>query len=259
MAKTIQKEELFGKCAWITGASSGIGLAIAQRLYDCVETLALSSRNKNNLIEQARQFSQNGSSKHPIFTARCDLRYSESVTAARERIAVMYENTTGEVNADVPDILINNAGACHFSLAWEYSDDQIAEMLETNLAGLIHCVRAVLPGMLRNERGIIVNILSVASVKTFTNCSVYAASKAGALAFSRSLREEVRAYNIKVIDVFAGATETPLWPEESRTAFGERMLRPDDIAEAVAAMIELARRERVSPEEITVRPRLGDL
>lgn len=255
----MQSEELFGKCAWITGASSGIGLAIARKLYGRVETLALSSRNKDNLIGQVGQFSQTYAPSRPILMAECDLRHRESIAAAHRQITDMYENTTREVGADIPDILINNAGACHFSLTWEYSDDQIAEIFETNLMGLIHCVRTVLPGMIRSGRGAIVNILSVASVKTFTSCSVYAASKAGALAFSRSLREEVRPYNIKVIDILAGATETPLWPEESRSAFGNRMLQPDDIADAVISMLELARHKRVSPEEMIVRPRLGDL
>lgn len=259
MAKTSTREELFGKCAWITGASSGIGLAIAKKLYDRVETLALSSRDKNTLIERAHQFSQNGSSKRPIFTVRCDVRFRESILAAHERIAVMYENTMGVAEIGIPDILVNNAGAGYFAKAWEYTDEQIAEMLEANLAGLINCTRAVLPGMMLCGRGVIVNILSVASVKTFTNCSVYAATKAGALAFSRSLREEVRPYNIKVIDILAGATETPLWTEESRTEFSERMMQPADIAEAVGSAIELARRERVSVEEILIRPRLGDL
>jgi short-subunit dehydrogenase len=113
--------------------------------------------------------------------------------------------------------------------------------------------------MMLCKRGTIINILSVASVKTFTNCSVYAATKAGALAFSRSLREEVRPHNIKVIDILAGATETPLWTEESRAEFSGRMMQPDDIAEAVSSAVELARRERVSVEELLVRPRLGDL
>lgn len=259
MAKATPREEFLGKCAWITGASSGIGLAIAQKLYDRVETLALSSRDKNTLIARAHQFSQNGGGKRPIFTVRCDVRYRESIIGALDRIAVMYENTVGAADIGIPDILINNAGAVYFGKTWEYADEQIAEMLETNLAGLIHCTRAVLPGMMHAGRGIIVNILSVASVKTFTGCSVYAAAKAGALAFSRSLREELRPHNIKVIDILAGATETPVWSDDSRAEFGGRMMQPDDIAETVAAALDLARRERISPEEILVRPRLGDL
>ncbi len=246
-----------GKCAWITGASSGIGLAIALKLQNRVNMLALSSRHEINIEAQITRFDPKNNNS--IITIPCDVSSRASIASARSRIADLCKDISNDNETGLPDILINSAGACYFASAWEYSDEQIDEMLNANLAGLIYCSRAVLPGMMKVKRGVIVNILSVASVKTFTNCSAYAATKAGALAFSRSMREEARAYNVKVIDILAGAAATSLWPAESLQAFEDRMMQPDDIAETVVAALELARLERLSIEEILVRPRLGDL
>ena len=117
--------------------------------------------------------------------------------------------------------LINNAGITSFKLAEENSINEINDIINTNLLGSIYAIKAVLPQMISNRSGTIINILSVVTKKTFTKSSVYSASKMGLLGYTNSLREEVRKYNIKVINVIPGATATPMWSKEMRNQFSE--------------------------------------
>jgi short-subunit dehydrogenase len=155
------------------------------------------------------------------------------------------------------DILVNNAGLGIFAPFNELSIDDVDAMLNVNLRGAFLCTQAVLSSMIERSEGVIVNINSVSALKTFKNCSMYAASKAGLLAMSRSLREEVREHGIKVIDLMIGATETDIWSVEARNEFSPRMMQPDDIAESLLATLRLS--PRMMPEELVLRPQQGDL
>ncbi len=225
------------KVVWITGANKGIGAALTELGAKRKMTIAATSR-KNDVAGAA--------TIHP-FT--CDVQSQESIeTCYREII-----NICGAV-----DILINNAGVATFSSFWETSVEEADTMLNTNLRGMWLCTKTVLPAMIKSGSGIIVNIHSVAAVKTFTNCSIYAATKAGALAMSRSLREEVRGFGIKVIDILPGATETDIWDAESRRELSPRMMQPSDIATIIWQAIDLSSGAALL-EEIVIRPQLGDL
>ena len=88
-----------------------------------------------------------------------------------------------------------------------------------NLLGSIYTTKAVLPEMIKRKSGTIINILSVAAKTVFTNSSIYTASKSGLEAFGKVLREEVREYNIRVINIFPGATATEIWSKEALDKF----------------------------------------
>jgi len=139
----------------------------------------------------------------------------------------------------------------------ENSVKEIDDVINTNLLGSIYTIKAVLPHFIRNGEGTIINVLSVVTEKTFTNSSVYSASKMGLLGYARVLREEVRKYNIRVINVIPGATETPIWTREMRDDNSERMMNPESIARLmVSAFLQS---DNLVVEDIVVRPLQGDL
>jgi len=111
--------------------------------------------------------------------------------------------------------------------------------------------------MIEQGGGTIINIISIAAKKIFTNSSVYSASKAGLLAYANSLREEVRQYNIKIINVVPGATETPIWREEVRNDYSGKMMKAEDIAQLLVWLY--LQKGNLVTEEIVVRPIFGDL
>ncbi len=236
---------------WITGAATGIGLAIAQRLVLERHTLVLSSRNEDALKRAAHELRALTNVQSAIHVVPCDVTSAVSVESAAR-----YIHTECSTNGAV-DVLINNAGVGVFKSLATIAIEDFDNMLNVNLRGAFLCIKAVLPPMIERHSGTIVNINSVAATTVFTNSTGYAASKAGLLALSRSLRQEVRSQGVRVIDVLPGATETGIWSETSRQQFRERMMQPEDVADAVAALLALS--PRAMPEEIVLRPQLGDL
>ena len=111
--------------------------------------------------------------------------------------------------------------------------------------------------MIKQGSGTIINILSTATKKVFTESSAYTASKLGLMGYANVLREEVRKYNIKVVNVIPGATETPMWSQETRKEHAERMMKPSDVARLLV-WIYLQKENMVS-EEIVIKPIEGDL
>ncbi|MCJ7552831.1 MAG: SDR family oxidoreductase, partial [Ignavibacteriaceae bacterium] len=144
-----------------------------------------------------------------------------------------------------------------FKFAEENSIQEINDIINTNLLGAIYSIKAVLPHFIENGGGTIINILSIVVKKVFTRSTAYAASKAGLLAYTDSLREEVRKHNIRVINIIPGATETPMWSQEMRKEKSEFMLTSEDVARAVVSAY--LQKDNLVTEEITLRPITGDL
>jgi 3-oxoacyl-[acyl-carrier protein] reductase len=239
-------ESLKGKTAWITGASRGIGIEIARRLAVGSVKLALSSSSKDSMIPLVTEFSGNNNT----FFFPCDLKDSDAISSVYQKI----NQAIG-----VPDILINNAGISRFAPMKDLTLEDYDNIMAVNLRGPFLTMKALINGMIERNSGIIININSVSAKKTFTNSTVYAASKAGLLAMTRSLREEVRQYGIKVIDVFPGATDTDIWSLKAREKYSHKMMKPGDVADSIISILELALNERLMPEEIIIRPTWGDL
>lgn len=229
---------------WITGASSGIGKAIAVEFASNNKTIAASARN----IEALNRL------KKEIASDKKNIKlYPLDVTDFRQ-----VNKTARLIEADYSlDCLINNAGATTFKFVKDNSIEEIDEIIKTNLNGSIYAIQAVLPRMIEQKRGTIINILSVAAEKVLTKSSVYAASKAGLLAYTKVLREELREQNIRIINILPGATRTPIWDNTVLEKHGDRMMSPADIAKFIFNVYSI--NSNLVPEEIVLRPVKGDL
>lgn len=228
---------------WITGASKGIGKAIAGELLRDDHKVAVSSRDKS-LLDKVYG-SVNGD---VLIRIPHDVRSFEQVNEAANRII----NKFGSI-----DVLINNAGITKFKPVSETTIEEFDEIIDVNLKGVVNCIKAVLPHMTERQRGWIVNIISVTVNKVFTNSGAYASSKAGVLALTNVLREEVRDKGIKVTSIIPGATGTEMWPAGVLEKYEERMMQADDVAKVVASVLRSP--DSIMMEEVLVRPQLGDL
>jgi short-subunit dehydrogenase len=229
---------------WITGASSGIGRAAACEFAKTGATVIVSSRKVGELERLHKELSKE---KLGVEVFPCNVASSTNVEQTVKKITASH----------TIDCLINNAGITSFKRAEANSIQEINDIINTNLLGSIYTIRSILPHMIERESGTIINILSIVTKKIFTNSSVYAASKSGLLAYTNSLREEVRKYNIKIINVLPGAVETPIWSEAVRTENSGKMMKPEDIAQ-ILVWLYLQKGNMVT-EEIVVRPITGDL
>ncbi|MDP4220828.1 MAG: SDR family NAD(P)-dependent oxidoreductase [Bacteroidota bacterium] len=230
---------------WITGASKGIGLACAKALAATGRRIVMSSRNRKELIDRTVEIRATGADARAV---QCDVRNEEDVDWAIKSIIKAF--------GEGPDILINNAGISPDYSIEDMTPDIFDSVIATNLTGNFLCAKAVLPEMIRKGRGTIIQMLSIASTKAFAGGAAYGASKFGALGFTNALREEVRDKGIKVVSVMPGAVETPSWGDEAEE-YHDRMMQPEDIALAIAGILEQPQRAMV--EEIVLRPIGGDL
>ena len=238
--------DLSNKKVWITGASRGIGLAIARKLKTTGASLILSSSNNSTIKEIMHEFAE-----YPkVFFLPFDLTSETEIKRIYEKIDLTLENV---------DILINNAGIATFKPFTEFTLEEFDKMNAINYRSLFLTMQAVLPEMKNRKNGLIINILSAVVKKVFLNSSIYSATKSAVLAMDAVLREEVRDKGIKIVDVMPGATETDIWDKESREKFSERMMKPEDIAESIMKVIELSQNKRLMAEEIVLRPQWGDL
>ena len=244
MKSKIAGGRLRGKIALVTGASRGIGSAIAQALTREGCNLVISGRNRSTLNEAARQLSR---SKNSVLPLVCDVRNPLDV----EQLFAVVKNHFHHL-----DVLINNAGVAHpnRSVA-KLPVESWMEVIDTNLTGMFLVTRAALPLMKRG--GAIVNNLSIAAKRVFPGSSAYNASKHGALGFTDTLREELRGQGIRVIALLPGATDTAiwktLWPEAPR----KKMMSPKTVAEAVVNALTIPAESTV--EELTIMPSAGTL
>lgn len=229
---------------WITGASSGIGKAVALEFAKIGCNVFVSARRAQEL---ERLKDEAGKPGENIYTFPCNVASSTNVDQTVKKITSEFE-----INC-----LINNAGVTSFKHAADNSVNEIYDIINTNLLGSIYSIKSVLPSLIKNESGTIINILSVVVDKIFTCSSVYAASKMGLLGYSNSLREEVRKHNIRVINVIPGATETSMWSQEIRKEKGELMMNPESIARIIVSTY--LQKDNLVAEEIVLRPITGDL
>ncbi len=229
---------------WITGASSGIGRAAAIEFAKIGTNVFVSSRRT---IELERLNKELEKEKLSVNIFPCNVASSANVDQTMKKILAV-----GKI-----DCLINNAGITSFKSAVDNSTNEIDDIINTNLLGSIYTIKYVLPHMIEQGSGTIINVLSVAAKTIFTQSSVYTAAKMGLLGYSNVLREEVRDKNIKIINIIPGATETPMWSKEIREQNSERMMQPEDIAQ-ILVWAYLQKGNMVS-EEIVVRPIQGDL
>ncbi len=241
----IELEKNFVPVVWVTGATKGIGLAVANAFSVIGCKVIITGRNKFQLEINAGKIIDQGGYALPMV---CDVTSETSVRSVMATIT----KKLGTV-----DVLVNNAGVTVFESFEKTTVKEFDQIVDTNLRGYFLCTKSVLTSMLKQKKGHIFNIHSVSATTTFLNSSVYSASKAGSLALSKSLRAEVRKKGIRVIDVLPGAVETEMWDKNSRKKFHSKMMQPEDVADAIVSVY--CQPQRMTTDEIVLRPIEGDL
>lgn len=241
---TADANALQGKLALVTGASRGIGLAIADALAAAGCNLCITACHETTLRKAAEKLS---AKNVRVLRKACDVADPASVHELFQSVKKQFSQI---------DILINNAGIAHPLAVVEKLDWEVwQQVLQVNLSGLFLVTRSALP--LMKVGSTIVNNLSVASKEVFKGMSAYCASKFGALGFTGTLREEVRERGIRVVALIPGAVDTEIWQQFWREAPRERMLSPETIAQAVVHAVTLPREAVIS--ELMIGPVAGTL
>ena len=228
--------------AIITGASTGIGRELAIELSNNY-FVYLISRNIDNL-NKTKEIINNNNNDCDIIVA--DITNQESV----EKIY----NTIHD--KDNIELLINNAGIAIFKDISSTSIDEWDKTINVNLRGSFLMTRLVVKIFKVKKSGKIVFINSGAGLKPFKNSSAYVASKYGLRGFASSLREELREYNVKVISIFPGAVDTPLWDNKNVDNIREDMMNVNDLCQTIIHSINAPNNCVV--EEILIKRNLGD-
>lgn len=221
-------QKLTGKTALITGAGRGIGRATAIAFAKEGINVGLLGRTAENLEKVAGELKDYGVN---VTMATADVANNESVIAAVEHI----KSELGAI-----DILINNAGVGKFGKFLELSPEEFKNIIDINLMGTYYVTRAVLPGMIEQNSGDIINISSTAGERGGAVTSAYSASKFGLIGLSDSLMQEVRKHNIRVTALTPSTVATDLAFAENLTDGNpENVMQPEDLAELMVSQLKL--------------------
>ena len=218
--------ELRGRVALVTGATGGIGRAIAGALHDRGAAVKLSGRRGEVLEDLARQFGERAEALPGDLSSADDVR----------RLA----EAAGEV-----DVLVSNAGIPGSGRLGEYRPEQIDRVIDVNLRSAIHLTHALLPGMLERGRGHLVYISSMSGKVATARSSLYNGTKFGLRGFAYAVREDLRGSGVGVTSVFPGfISDAGMWAEAGLDLpRGVGMRSPDQVAEGVLKGIERNRAE----------------
>lgn len=244
-SKKIQLNNLEGKVAIITGASKGIGKAIAFALGEAGAKVVLAARTQSTLKNVADELLEKGVDALHVPT---DVTDTNSVELLIRRTLDSYKKL---------DILVNNAGNGVFGNVVDFDVSDWDSVINSNLKGLFLCTKYALPTLISQGDGQIINVLSIAAKVAFQASSAYCAAKAGALALTKVLAAEVRQQNIRVTAVLPGSVETPFWDDIPQHPDFDKMLQPEHVAETVLSICQQP--IGMVTEEIIVTPPLGIL
>ena len=190
--------DLSGRVAVVTGASQGIGRACALVLAEAGADVALASRNVEKLEAVAREIEAAG---RQAMVLNVDVSDAESIKAGISKVLETWKKI---------DILVNNAGVVRDNLILRMKVEDWDAVLRTNLDGTYHCIKEVLPGMVRQRYGRIINITSVVAQVGNPGQANYIASKAGLIGLTKAVASEVARRNITVNAVSPGFIATPM-------------------------------------------------
>jgi NAD(P)-dependent dehydrogenase (short-subunit alcohol dehydrogenase family) len=242
MPRTTQR--LKRRTALITGASRGLGLAIARKFAQQGCNLVITGRHEKSLQQVSTELLR---LKIRVLAVACDVRDPHSVGTLFRSIRREFRRL---------DILVNNAGIAHANLpidrlpfpTWK-------DVFATNVDGMFLVTQAALA--LMKNGATIVNNLSIAATRVFAGSAAYNASKHAARGFTNTLREELRPRGIRVIALEAGATDTEIWKTLWPQAPRRKMMSPDTVAEAVLTAVLLP--PNATMETIEILPSVGTI
>jgi 3-oxoacyl-[acyl-carrier protein] reductase len=229
--------------ALVTGGTRGIGLAIARGLVATGGRVMITGRGEAGVAAAVRQLDPGGSAAPRALGRAADVRDR----AAMDRVVAETVERFGSLT-----VLVNNAGVGVFTEVAAMTDDDWARVIDTNLTGAFYCTRAAIPALKQAGGGWIINIASLAGRNYFPRGAAYCASKAGLVAFSESLMQEVRFDDIRVTCVMPGSVATDFdGPSGEREAAAWK-LTADDVA---AVVLDVLRHPaRSLPSKIELRP-----
>ena len=220
--------ELEGTTALVTGARRGIGRALVEELAQRPLELIIAGVRDPDDFESV----EGGA---PVLPVRLDLSSQESIDACCDEIADLIDSV---------DLLVNNAGLLTGGLLEEQPMDDVYAMFQVNLIAVAHMTQKVLPGMLRRGRGKIVNNASISGYAYFPAASTYAASKAGVVALTESLRRELRGTGVSALHLVTPGVKTDML-DATREAYGRYMdtsdwdeVTPEEWASRIVRAVE---------------------
>lgn len=229
------------KVAIVTGGSRGIGLAVAAALVKDGASVVVTGLKKAGLDQAVAELGKAGEAS----------RVHGVVADVRDRAAVDALVADTERRFGRLDILVNNAGLGVFADVAAMTDEDWRRQIDTNLTGVFYCTRAAIPAMRRAGGGWIVNIASLAGRNYFAGGAAYCATKAGLVAFSEALMQEVRHDGIRVTVVMPGSVATE-FSGHTVSAADSWKLAPDDVAQCVMDL--LRHPGRSLPSKVELRP-----
>ncbi|HGO3553588.1 TPA: SDR family oxidoreductase [Staphylococcus aureus] len=227
---------LTDKVAVVTGAGSGIGEAIATLLHEEGVKVILAGRNKDKLQNVANQLAQDSVKVVPT-----DVTKKEEV----DELIKIAQQTFGGL-----DIVINSAGQMLSSKITDYQVDEWDSMIDVNIKGTLYTTQAVLPTMLEQSSGHLINIASISGFEVTKSSTIYSATKAAVHTITQGLEKELAKTGVKVTSISPGMVDTAITAAYNPT--DRKKLEPQDIAEAV--LYALTQPSHVNVNEITVRP-----
>lgn len=237
---------LNGKVALVTGAGRGIGRAIALGFAAEGAAVALVARSRADLASVAGEIRERTGAR--VLAVPTDVTQDAAVETLVEHVVA----ELGRL-----DLLVTAAGTAAFAPVAESKPGDWDAMLALNLRAVMVCCRAVLPAMMRQHSGTILNVASIAVKRTLPGSAAYTATKMAVVGFSRVLAEELRPHGVRVGVLVPGAVDTPLWDTLGAAPPRDKMLRPEDVARAAVLMAALP--ANASLEELTLLPAGGIL
>jgi 3-oxoacyl-[acyl-carrier protein] reductase len=233
-----ENRPLQGKVALVTGASRGIGLAIARSLGRLGAKVSVCARDAKKLELAANELQDDGAT---ILAVPADVTRAADVDA----LVAKTEQALGPI-----EILVNNAGIGYFGPAHQAEEAAWDRVLDTNLKSVFLASKAVAAGMIERRSGHIINIASLAGKNAFADGGIYCASKWGLMGLTECMAEDLRGFGIRVSAICPGTVATEFSPHAGKDP--GKMLQPEDIAHAVEMIVTQAPQSFIS--EVLLRP-----
>ncbi|MCB0561552.1 MAG: SDR family oxidoreductase [Lewinellaceae bacterium] len=232
-------EQLKGKTALVTGGSKGIGFGIAESLIKEGMNVAVTSRSKEAIDQAAAQLNQIGPGKAIGIAA--DVRKLEAQQTCVERILQEWGSL---------DVLIANAGLGHFAPIEDLTPTQWQDTMDTNLTGVFNSIKASIPA-LKDSKGYIITVASLAGANFFAGGAAYNASKFGLVGFTQAVMLDLRHHGIKVSTIMPGSVATHFNNHTPSPADAWK-IQPEDLGQMVVDLLRM--NPRTLPSKVEVRP-----
>jgi 3-oxoacyl-[acyl-carrier protein] reductase len=231
---------LANKTAIVTGATKGIGFAIARALVTAGANVSISARHENDINKALAELNDPGGGRCVGFV--CDVRDEAQVNS-------FFASTVNALGG--LDILVNNAGIGLFESVESTTGEDFRAVIETNLCGVFYCCHEAIPLMKQRGGGYIINISSLAGANPHPRMAAYNASKFGLNGFSEALMQEVRHDGIKVSYIMPGSVNTEFGGDQPSPEKSWQ-LQPEDIAQVVMDLLHHP--DRTLPSRVEIRP-----